>query len=623
MLGWLLILAGGAAAAAWVGGGGAWVRRRRYGSAAITDGARTRTRFMAVLLPPITRRSGRYAMTVEEFGRFLSGLRAEHAVLIGIDDVAEFYARGRRLPPKAVFLAFAQDNPRGLELADAELMRRCMRATAFITRTATAADGDQRRFITRHAAAQMRLGGTWDIGRLVSASSISGGAEQDGTAVLDELGVSSEPSRMWPESLRFTPSELGVNDESDNPRALHMLALRAPLAASDGLAVLRAAWPRVAPLTDRFTATGLGVDWIAGWGIIARGGGRLTLIASPRQSGAGVFLRGTEKWRDVELAFELRRARGAFWSYLRYNAAGSYVRFGVRSGGWYVEQKIGPRFLPRQIARAAMLPGALPARVRVVVKGDAMLVYVNGRMQFGHALRISPAVDQGRLLFGVYDIQRRAALAVLTSVRAAVLGEEMIASADVAGFDERRLESLREQAVFATGISPRWVHVASDGTVSAVEGQGTLIRSLGGFYGCRLVPLAEFAGPASLRAADASVAERMQAGLMQAARSLDAAGLNLRLRGGEARPETIALLKRLRDSLRQRGDELWVTLDAHRAPSAALKAAVDGVLSVSDRTWPSLTVLEAADDSDESAATDFRPARNTTARAQRESASIQ
>ena len=88
---------------------------------------------------------------------------------------------------------------------------------------------------------------------------------------------------------------------------------------------------------------------------------RLALLPTPRQSGAGVFLRGTEKWRNVVLDFDLKRFQKEFWAYARDKAEGSFVRFGARGDSWYVEQKAGPKIPPATLARAPILPSE-PAR---------------------------------------------------------------------------------------------------------------------------------------------------------------------------------------------------------------------------------------------------------------------
>lgn len=595
LLAWAVTFFLSAAVVVWVSGGRAYVRRTYFPVPPVPEEARTESSFVAVLLPRVEPEGGRYSMSAEGLRDLLGRLRAAGCVSIGLDDAAALYARGRLLPRKAVLLAFAQDDARGLDAADGVLRDLRLRGAAFLTRTASAEDGDQRRFATAHAVRQMRLGGAWDFGLISQERPPSLPEAGPALALLDPDGRRPAPERPedWP--LRFVASDLGLNRKDADPRALRAVALRPDRPAEENARVVLESWPRAAPFADDFSGDGPGADWIASWGVASFGGRRLALIPTPRQSGVGVFLRGTETWRDATIEFELKRFQKEFWVYARYQEDGSYVRVGARAGAWYAEQKAGPKALPTMLARAPIPEGGLPARVRFTLKGGALLVNVNGRMAFGRPLKVSPAVARGRVLLGVYDGRSHAAQAVLTAFRAQPLGEEWIAPRGAGrAFEEDRLEVLREEAAAARALSPRWVEVGADGRVSAREPQGVLVRSLAGFYGCRLVPMAELA-PGAVPFRDPAAARRALAGLEEAARGLDAAGLNLRLRAGDAaRPETIAFLARLRGTLRARREALWVTLDGPAPLDPALAAAVDGVLRPSARRRPALEILEAA-----------------------------
>ncbi len=610
---WLPILASFAALVVWVTVGGAFIRRRNFGVPPIAEASRTQSRFVVLLLPRISAGSGKYTMSGADLRVLLAGLKAEGAVSIGLRDAADFYQRGRLLPPKAVLLAFAEDDPQGVAVADGVLKGLRLRGVDFVTRLSSP-DGDAtRRYLTRHAVEQMVLGAAWEFGALSQENIPALAGAGPILALLDDDGRRPAPKDPSAYPLRFVASELGFDDRRSDPHALNALALRPDRTPEENLRVVDAAWPRQEVFADEFEGAGLGADWISGWGVVARGQRRLALLPTPKQSGAGVFLRGTESWRDVDLEFELKRYQKEFWAYARYKPDGSFVRVGLRGGYWSVEQKTGARGLPTLLGRAPLLPDALPARVRFVLKGGAAIVHVNGRMQFGRPLPVNPAVDRGRVLFGVYDAKSRSAQAVLTSVRAAPLGEEWIAPRRGGGsrlFEEERLDGLREAAVGARVLSPRWVTVAPDGAVTATETQGVFLRALAGFYSCRLVPMAEFPSYAAGVTAAPAYARRALEGLTTAIQTLGAGGLNLRLRDADARrPETLAFLKALRAGFHARGAELWVTVDGSRSADPELDAAVDGVLRPSSRRVPDLELLTAS--------------RQTESRTQRESAIIQ
>jgi hypothetical protein len=523
-------------------------------------------------------------MSAGELNEVLSGLKARGCVTIGLRDVLEFYEKGVRLPPNSVLLAFTDNSPRGLDLADGVIGALRQRAAAFISKTADSEDIEERKFLTPHAVKQMRLGGAWEFGLISQNAPPTIAAAGRIRALLNDDGRRPPPSRFETFPLLFNASDLGLNDESDDPRALRVLALRPDRSARENIAIVMNSWPRSAEFADDFQKEGLGADWMSGWGVVSMGGRRLVLLPTPRQSGAGVFLRGTEKWRDVTLHFTLRRYQKEFWAYTRYKEEGEFLRVGARGGYWYVEQKTGPNDLPRLLARAAILPGGFPARVRLVLKGGRAIVHVNGRMQFGRPLAVSAQVDRGRVMFGVYDPRARAALAEVASVRAAPLGERWISPTPefLAEVESRPLDGLREEAVSARAISPRWIAVANSGKVTAVSTQEALLRSMAGFYGCRLIPMAEFPNGGASILSDAGSARRLALGLADAARSLDVPGVNLRLRRGDASRDGFrAALAEIHEVLKEGGRELWITLDAGAPADPRLASAVDGVLRAS------------------------------------------
>jgi hypothetical protein len=593
---WLGILAVAVLGFSWSLYGKAYVRRTYQAPRAVPESARTEEQFVSILIPRVRRSPQRFALSVAELTDLLRGLKESGHVSIGLEDVENLYSRGRLLPPKSLLIAFAENDAAGYELSDRALKRLGLRGVAFIQRTAEEAGGEHRQHLTRHGISQMRLGGAWEFGWRAKDAPGAASPLVGGRALLDEAGAPPPPAdpRLYP--LRFAASEMGLNDRHDDPRALRILALRTDRAPGENALIVRKTFPRDTELSDDFRADGVGADWIPGWGVVSMGHRRLALLPTPRHTSAGVFLRGTEKWRDATVEFVLKRYQKEFWAYARLRDDGGFVRVGARDGWWYVEQKAGPTKPVNMLARAPIAAGSLPARVRFVVKGGSALVYINGRMQFGRALRLHPGVDRGQLFLGVYDSRSRASLAVLSSVRAAPLGEVWITTKSDRRreFDEGRLESLRDEAVYARALSPRWIKVAADGGVLLDETQSTLVRSMAGFYACRLVPTADMSEVKASVLGHAATAERLAGGLAAAARELGASGLNLRLGGEQAgRPETLAFLSKLREGLHAQRGELRVTLPGREAPARALSLATDGVLRLSAKSRQSLELLEA------------------------------
>jgi hypothetical protein len=598
---WTLLLAGSALAGLWAFEGNAFARRRFFGVPAVPEASRSESRFVALLFPRITSDGERFTLSARDFKSVLEGLQRSEHVSIGLRDVEDFYLRRRLLPPKAVLIGFDRDYPESIALADGVLKDLRMRGVLFLSQVAGDGGIEQRKFLSAHAVGQLLKGGAWDLGRVAGAR---GAPAAPGTfSVVLARGVSSAaPRPPAARELRFLASDAGCNDERDDLQRLNIMSVPTRHAPAELVRIIEGSWPRSSEFTDRFGSERLGSDWIVGWGNVSAHKGRLALLPLPTQRGAAVSLRGTEKWRDLEVEFELARTQREAWVFARYQDDGGYVRVGPRDGAWVVEQRIGAGRLPSLLGKAAMRENDLPARVRFVLKGEWAILFVNDRMQFGRALRIDPRVDRGRVQFEVYDRSPRAARAAWTSVRARPVGGDWVAwgAGEIGGRSEDdRLAGLRAQAAAAHALSPRWLSIGSDGSVSRAgdEEQRGFIKALAGFYRCRLVPMVDFSRPGTALLGDAHRALKLRKGLAEAAAALEVSGLNLNLHGWRAdQAEAVRFLADLRAELHARRRGLWVTLDQAQAEVPALSRAVDGVLRPAAGAAPGLDLLRIADD---------------------------
>lgn len=584
---WPPILIAIAAFIFWITEGRAFIRRTLYPPISAEESSRTENQFVAVLLPRISTGGEKSCLSPKVLSDVLAGLRTSGYISIGLDDLRDFYRHRRPLPPKAILIGFGDDYPQSVALADKALQHARMRGVLFLDSVANSPALDQRRFLSSHAVRQLVKSGAWDLAALSRETPTNA----DGAALVDFL-LDNNGHRPWPAQFarypfRFVASEFGLNDSHDDLRALHIMTIHPEESPAEILRILTESWPRTERFTDDFSGADLVAHWVVGWGIVTSARRRLLLLPTPHQTGAGVFLRGTDDWSDLSLEFELKKFQSEFWAYARYQDDGRFVRIGSRNGYWYVEQKIGARDKPNLLARAPLSQGSLPARVRIILKGDAALIYVNDRMQFGKTLKVHPNIDRGRVLLAVYDSRPRSAMAVLASVKAQPIGSDWLALWQKSGGSlsiDANLRQLRTEAALAKAISPVWLTVRSDGTVVRREEQRDLIGSLAGFYHCRLLPIADLSG------AHIGDGDRTYWGLTEAVLEPDVAGLNLRLKAEDLRnPKTLAFLKRLRDDFHMFHREVWITLDA--PPNPVPGRLVDGILMPFRTLGPGLAIL--------------------------------
>lgn len=580
---WTLILLGSAAFLWWLTHGSAASRRRGVEAARVPEVLRTDRHFVVVAFPRVTPDGYDSTIPHARFSRLVSELAARGYHAIGFQDLREFYAGGRGLPPKSILLAMERDNPQSIALVEKTLRRLGWRAAAFMDRSSAAPHGDIRRALSAHAVSEMLDGGAWDFGTSLMPGSVPPVEGVGRGAVLwgiTPLAVALPNGA----DIRIQVGKTGYNDAEMPLRELRAVPVRPEASVEESLHAIEAFQPRVEPFEDRFPGPALSPDWVSDWGVISGAHERLAVLPQPNQRSASASLKGTDRWTDMVLEFTLLRYRGEAWAHARAREPERWVRIGVENDVWRLQQKTGPRALPVTLAQAPLQEG-LPARVRLILKGPWALVYLGDRVQFGKGLWVDEAVGHGRVEFVARADRRWAAKAVFGAVRARPLEPRWLAFQSSPERSPELLVRLRAEAAVARGMSPAWLTAGSRGSVQ-VAPPDDLTRALAGFYRCRLVPAVTFSvwpRPADFRA--------LAAGLAAAAESLGVPGVNLRLPPDA--PGAAALARELRAALWARRRLLWVTA---RSPeqARAWRPHAEGLLLPAGSVGPGLELLRAS-----------------------------
>lgn len=589
------------ATAFWVFEGRALYRRVVVGLDRVPESARTAEGFVAICFPRLTKDGKRLTVRASDFAATLDKLRRSGWVTIGLRDVEDFYRKDRPLPQKAVLIAFDRDDAGTMELADEALKESRMRAVVFMTKVRPN-EKDLREALSPHAVRQMRKSGAWEIGWVADHEPRWKRGDPIRPAVLD-LG---DEGSAWTRNpfrypVRFLVSRSGFNDGTRLPWALRIHRVRTDKTPDDVVQLVASTLPRTTPFVDDFKVPGLKLDWVAERGVVVALSDRMVVVPTPKQKAASVYLTGTEAWRDSVIEWRLEKYRRNAWLYARASEKEDrWVRLGALNGYWYLQQKVGGVKKPVTIARAPMnIATTLPATVRLVLKGPWAIVHVNGRMQFGKAVRVHSGIDRGRVELDVYDAKPAAALAVVSSFSAAPLAPRWLSVSreSVAGdLESERLlmDGLRERAVFASVLSPRWLEVLADGRVAPVDEDREFARSLAGYYRLSLVPMIDFAAPNAKLPATRPGADKMLEEIMASLGGSEATGLNIRMGPGRAGGDATAyLLSRLRARLHQGKRRLYITLDGPQSVEPWLRQ-VDGVLRSVEQPLPGAFVLKEA-----------------------------
>jgi hypothetical protein len=562
----------------WTQFGEAWVRRTYHMPPEPSDLVRTTDHFVAILFPRITKRPRPYAFSQDEFESVVRSLKSLGYYPIGFDDIRALYFEGRLLPPKSILIALDRDEPISCRIADKVMKKLKMRGAVFLKGGAEREGRYKRRWLSRHGIKQMQKSGTWTFGQ-----ELTDGPETDVQSKFVHVSDEGE--------IRFTVAQTGFNDIHQDPLALNIMRVRPDKEDHQNVLLVHKTQPRRKELVDDFSKSHFGSEWLIGWGAASAARGKMVILPMPGQSSAGVFLTGTEDWQDLVLEFTLERYKKTFWAYVRYQDMGRYLRVGIGNGRWQVQQKpgIGP---PNVLGSLEVKPSDLPAKIRLLLKGNWATLYINDVMQFGKSLRVDPAIDRGRVHLGVYDKEPRTAIAVLSEVRVKPLGTKWLALSAQGAADPNVQSALREQLVEAAVISPRWFAVGPQGQFHPTTQERETVWFHAGYYRCRLIPLVDVASSGLDFERERQKAEAMQALMAQEAEELGVDGLNLFLTAEQAK-NAGAFLEGLRNRLHAVKKELWIT--TKEPPHPVLRQFVDGLLCPVGQAAPGLDILETSD----------------------------
>ncbi len=579
------------AEATWTFGGRAYWRRYVIGFADVPESARRSSHFVAVAFPRLSDSGEPFTMLSGEFEQIVRQLGAQGYISIGLSDIRDFYEEGRPFPPMAVLIALDRDDPSSIALADRALRRARMKALVFVNETRYGTGNIRRHSLTRHAVLDMLRSRAWDFGWF-SEKPMPPPADLPGAPVLDGAKDSGWTRDCAKYPFRFGASPLGFNGPDQKLCALRIIRARPERTPEENVRAIDANWPRRRPFFDDFKSGKLSTDWIVDYGVVSGTRDRLAVIPTPRQTGAAVFLNGTDTWSDSVIEFELKKYKSAFWLYTRYND-GHYLRVGAKKGFWKVEEKAAANRPPKTLASWPI--GGLPARLTLTLKSDVAIVHINGRLAFRNALELDPRIDTGRVELIAYDTKRKNALGVIDLFRAAPLPEQWVVIDRLPeDFGPGLAERLHEQAVAAHGVSPRWFTVTAAGRLLSTGSQLQFARALSGFNRATLAPMVELPGRAPwLR--DPAARARVAQEVAEAADGADISTVNLRVPAGGDAEGAMAFAAQLKARLRASGRRLWATLDGGEPPQAAWARCVDGVLKPVSRPGDDLETLQVYD----------------------------
>ena len=525
---------------------------------------------------------------------------------IGLEELEGFF-KGGGLPARPILLIFGEAQRETMEIADATLAAEDMRGI-FAVNVPGLRDANVD-LVSRHRMRQLADSGRWDAILDTSAPApTSEGAPADPAESyrrerellerwLDRpvLAIAEQRERFdrtdteeaWKRAITTVGFHLGfvlapprANYVDDSPFLIRSIRVPREWTGQDVVSQLAAREPRRRAFEDRFAGSSPSPAWVIDHGEVGIEDRTLRLASKEGQSGALVWLGGTERWRDASVTVELAAPpTGQFWIGLRAGRGDAFVRLGV-AGGRAVLQRASGNGETHEIAARPVPRGPVELTFRMI--GGRASASVDGESILERPAEIPRSVGEGWVTLAVWSPQGETA-ASIRRVEAEPLSPSLALVS--ASPDEGTWNELRRRVDRLAILSPRQsVMAARD---NGDERATLAVEIFARYHHLDLFPALTIdqplPGAESRRIVD-------EAARMVAPASVD--GLNLVLpRAVAGTREGIELVSSLRSRVAEAKKRLVVTVLGEGSPPASLENVAE--VYVADAERPSR--LEIAD----------------------------
>ena len=249
--------------------------------------------------------------------------------------------------------------------------------------------------------------------------------------------------------------------------------------------------PLTEPVAEDFSLDKLSDNWTVIGGFRPSASGRYDLEAAATVSEASLRLRRSELLRDGFVEVTLDETAGAFWLYARRSST-AMLRFGYDNEGrlWSQSWKNGElgtyEGRPWQRPRGSF-------RLRIEVRGDGMMGYVDGKPAFTSPLMIPPDIAYGWWGAAPFSPDIGAARARISRIEGGPLSPTVTLLPRLSGADALpALDKIRPHARNLSALAPSAFMQLTDGTVPRQpETDLTPYKMFCSFHRLRLLPVVD------------------------------------------------------------------------------------------------------------------------------------
>lgn len=247
-------------------------------------------------------------------------------------------------------------------------------------------------------------------------------------------------------------------------------------------------------VTEDFTTHDLsGHWWLQGGGAIATDE-NLRLQPDTGRTEVSLRLLGSERLRDSFVETTLTDWNGSFWLYAR-RTADQMVRFGFEETPdlLYLQVWRDGRTVVNE-SRTVSITEGVPLDLRLELRGDGMMGYVNGQALFDTPIPAPSNLWLGWVGLAAFEHEHGQAQATMARLSAGALPLRMaLLPSHTSAHDlDELLEALRPHTAQLTDLAPRFFTIRPDGEwVTHQAEQQRLIRLFARFHRLRFVPVVQ------------------------------------------------------------------------------------------------------------------------------------
>lgn len=256
--------------------------------------------------------------------------------------------------------------------------------------------------------------------------------------------------------------------------------------------------PRKVISSEDFRIGRMSTNWISSREETWSDDGSFLLAAEADQTEAFLRLVRSDAMHNAFVEAEIEDSRGFFWIYAR-RGRGNMVRFGFEaSGQLYLQVWMNNHLVTNETRMWSRSPGS--ARLRLSIRGDGAMGYINGQPAFGSPVTIPDEMGLGWWGIAPWSAKPGEAQVMVMRISGGPLPARlvMLPQAVLRGAEQDRTMGERSSVMnwldgVAEGIStlaPEWYRQGRDGELIRQAGSGYLeLRLLARYYRMRLLPM--------------------------------------------------------------------------------------------------------------------------------------